>query len=156
MEKILPYLGVEAVYTDRELEKLAVTVPDCRFGSVSYIQKIYGEKFTIEVVGDPDGVVYRQYPEAGTVIERASGRIILYTERKAEAQTVKVPNVTGMTALAANQALINAGLNIRITGTKNYLSGTGATVVSQSLAAGAEVPRGSVVEVNLRYLDDRD
>ena len=156
MEKILPYLGVEAVYTDSELEKLAVTVPDCRFGSVSYIQKIYGEKFTIEVVGDPEGVVYKQYPEAGTVIERASGRIILYTERGAEAETVRVPNVTGMTALAANQALINAGLNIRITGTKNYLSGTGATVVSQSLAAGAEVPRGSVVEVTFRYLDDRD
>lgn len=156
MEKILPYLGVEAVYTDEELEKLTVTVPDCRYGSVSYIKKIYGEKFTFEVIGDPEGVVYKQYPEVGTVIERASGRIILYTERGAEAETVKVPNVTGMTALAANRALINAGLNIRIIGTKNYLSGTGATVISQSIEANTEVPRGSVVEVTFRYLEDTD
>lgn len=156
MEKILPYLGVEAVYTDEELEKLAITVPDCRFGSVSYIQKIYGEKFNIEVVGDPNGVVYKQYPEAGTVIERGSARIILYTERGAQAETVSVPDVMGMTAQAANQTLINAGLNIRIIGTKNYLSGTGATVVLQSIEAGSQVARGSVVEVTFRYLDDRD
>ena len=156
MKKILPYLGVEAVYTDEELQKQTLTVPDCRFGSVSYIQKIYGEKFEIEVVGDPDGVVYKQYPEAGTVIEKASARIILYTDRTAEPETVKVPDVTGMTALAANRALINAGLNIRIVGTKNYLSGSGATVISQSIPANTVVPKGSVVEVHFRYLEDTD
>ena len=31
MEAILPYLGVEAVYSDSELKKTTVTVPDCRF-----------------------------------------------------------------------------------------------------------------------------
>ncbi len=157
MELILPYLGVEAVYTEEELNKLTVTVPDCLYTNVSYATKNCANRgLQVEVVGDPDGVVYKQYPEKGTVLEKAYGKVILYTERKAEPQTVVVPNVTEMTALAANQTLVNAGLNIRIQGTKNYLSGTGATVITQSIAAGTEVPRGSVVEITLRYLDDKD
>ena len=101
-------------------------------------------------------MVIKQYPEAGTVIEKNGGRIILYTDREAEEPTVIVPDVTGMSAVAANQTLINAGLNIRIFGTKNYLSGTGATVISQSIQGGTAVARGTVVEVTFRYLDDED
>ncbi len=157
MEKILPYLGVEAVYTDAELEKLAVKVPDCRFGSVENAKSICeGKGLSVEIVGDPNGIVRRQYPEAGTVLERSFGRVILYTEAGAEPKTVTVPNVTEMTAVAANQMLINAGLNIRIFGTKNYVSGTGATVISQSIAPGTTVERGTVVEVTFRYLDEKD
>jgi beta-lactam-binding protein with PASTA domain len=52
--------------------------------------------------------------------------------------------------------IINAGLNIRIEGTRNYLSGTGAVVVSQSPAAGELVPEGTVVTVTFRYLDETD
>ena len=67
-----------------------------------------------------------------------------------------VPDVTGMTAVAANRVLIDAGLNIRIEGPKNYLSGMGPRVISQSVDKGTEVPRGTVVEVNFRYLDEDD
>ena len=155
METILPYLGVEAVYTEEELEKQAITVADYRYWKAS-VAEYYAERvgLQVEIVGDPDGVIYKQYPEKGTVIEKASGKIIFYTDKSAEPETVRVPDVTGMTALAANQSLINAGLNIRIRGTKNYLSGTGAIVISQSVEAGTELPRGSVVEVTFRYLDD--
>ncbi|MBQ2734914.1 MAG: PASTA domain-containing protein, partial [Clostridia bacterium] len=157
METILPYLGVEAVYSEEELAKKAVSVPDCLYVSASYAKNKCAERgLTVEVVGDPNGIVYKQYPEKGTVVERASGKVVLYTERGAEPETVRVPDVTGMTAVAANQALINAGLNIRIKGTQNYLSGTGATVVSQSVAVGTEVPRGTVIEVTFLYLDDTD
>jgi stage V sporulation protein D (sporulation-specific penicillin-binding protein) len=159
METILPYLGVTAVYTEEELNNMTVTVPNCLYWSVSAATRLCeesGYQLTVEVVGDPDGVVYRQYPEAGTVVEKTSGRIILYTERAAEPKTVKVPDVTGMSAVAANRTLINAGLNIRIRGTKNYLSGTGAVVITQSVESGTEVPKGTVVEVTFRYLDDTD
>ncbi len=157
METILPYLGVEAVYSEEELAKLTVKIPDCRYGNVDYVKKFCKEQYglEVEIIGDGD-VVYAQYPEVGTVVEKVSGRVILYTERGMEPETVKVPDVTGMTALAANRTLIDAGLNIRILGTKNYLSGTGATVISQSIPAGTEVPRGTVVEVTFRYMDGTD
>ena len=47
-------------------------------------------------------------------------------------------------------------LNIRIQGTKNYLSGSGATVVAQEPAAGTEVEAGSVITVTFRYTDLTD
>ena len=159
METILPYLGVEAVYTEQELQKMAIKIPNCINQSGTYAQSVCeGSKYglTVEFVGDPAGVVIKQYPEKGTVVEKEGGRIVLYTDREAEVETVKVPDVTGMSAVAANQTLINAGFNIRILGTKNYLSGTGATVIAQSVEAGAEVPRGTVIEVTFRYLGDED
>jgi beta-lactam-binding protein with PASTA domain len=52
--------------------------------------------------------------------------------------------------------VINAGLNIKIEGTKNYLSGTGATVVAQSPAAGTKVAPGEVVTVTFRYMEDEE
>lgn len=157
METILPYLGVEAVYTEEELEKKTVKIPDCLYVSASYAtSKCEKSGLKVEIVGDPDGIIYKQYPEKGTVVEKESGRVILYTEKKADPETVTVPNVIGMTAVAANQTLVNAGLNIRIQGTKNYLSGTGATVVSQSIESGTVVERGTVVEVTFLYLDDTD
>lgn len=157
METILPYLGVEAVYTDKELEKMAVTVPNFVGYTVnaarSYCQR---NGLSIEFVGPDEGIIRRQYPESGTVVEKNSARILAYTDKETPTETVKVPDVTGMSAVAANQVLINAGLNIRILGTKNYLSGTGATVISQSVEAGEIVPRGTVVEVTFRHLDDKD
>jgi len=139
----------------QELEKQALKVADYRYWRAS-VAETYAKRvgLTVEIVGDPDGVVYKQYPEAGTVIEKASGKIIFYTDKNTEPEMLSVPDVTGMTAVAANQTLVNAGFNIRIKGTKNYLSGTGATVISQSVEKGTLLPRGSVIEVTFRYLDD--
>ena len=164
METILPYLGVEAVYSEAELEKLTVTVPSIagRGWTGSYATKAYPQEkygMNVIVVGDPSDIVYKQFPEAGTVMEKSNSTLILYTGARGgeiEAETVRVPDVTGMSAKAANQALINAGLNIRITGTKNYLTGTTVTVVSQSVEAGTTVPKGTVVEVRFLSLEDED
>ena len=157
METILPYLGVEAVYTESELKNMAKTMPNLIGYSVSaaknYCQKL---GIDIEIVGADEGIIRRQYPEGGTVVEKNSAKILAYVDKETETLTVKVPDVTGMSAVAANQVLINAGLNIRILGTKNYLSGTEATVISQSVAAGEVVPLGTVVEVTFRHLGDKD
>ena len=156
LEQILPYLGVEAVYSDAELEKMAVTVPNLSYWSIAlstnYLDSL---GLSYEIVGD-GSYVTGQVPASGTSMEKADGRVILYTGKEKPAQTVTVPNLLGKTAVAANSMVINAGLNIKIEGTKNYLSGTGATVVSQSPAAGTVVAKGEVVTVTFRYLDDED
>ena len=157
METILPYLGVEAVYTEKELANMATKIPNLVGYTVSaarnYCQR---NGLQIEFVGPDEGIIRRQYPETGVVVEKNSARILAYTDKETETLTVEVPNVIGKTAAVANQILIDAGLNIRILGTKNYLTGTGATVIEQSVAAGEIVPRGTVVEVTFRYLDDKD
>lgn len=152
METILPYLGVEAVYTEEELEKQTVTIPSVVGWTVSAAKRQYESAgICIEVAAGSEGVIKKQYPEAGTVVEKSAARIVVYTGTGGAGETVVVPNLMGMTAKAANYALTNAGLNIRIKGTKNYLSGTGPEVISQSVEAGEEVARGTVVEITLRY-----
>jgi stage V sporulation protein D (sporulation-specific penicillin-binding protein) len=156
LREILPYLGVEAVYTERELANMVVKVPNFVYWSTSLAQK-YAESLDIEIEirGEGDYIV-KQTPAAGAVMEQSGGKIILYAGNDVPEKTVKVPDVTGRTAAAANGMIINAGLNIRIEGTRNYLSGTGAVVVSQSPAAGEIVPEGTVVTVTFRYLDETD
>ena len=145
LETILPYMGVEAVYTDAELETLAVTVPNMIGYNAQQAEaraKDVGVK--VKIVGEGAKVV-RQSPAAGEKMERDGGGLVVYMGDGAQESTVSVPDVTGMTAAAANRVLINAGLNIRITGTKQHLTGSTATVVRQSLAAGESVTEGTVI-----------
>ncbi len=158
MEKILPYLGVEAIYSDKELEKMAVTVPQVLNWSVSAAKKSCESRgLEVVVVGEPVGVVRQMYPAGGTVVEKESGKVYLYTTKdESVRETVTVPRLTDLSAVAANSTLVKNGLNIRIHGTKNYMSGTGAVVVEQSVAPGTVVPKGTVVEVTFRYLNEDD
>ncbi len=156
MKTILPYLGVEAVYTEEELQKQTVTIPSVVGWSVSSARKHCA---SLGITMDPngEGVIKKQSPEAGTVVEKSAARLITYSDgNQGQDDLVTVPNLSGMTAKAANYVLTNAGLNIKISGTKNYLSGTGPEVVAQSVGAGEEVPRGTVIEVTLRYRDEAD
>lgn len=159
METILPYLGVEAVYTEEELAHKVIEAPSVTGWSAAYAQKRYGSQFQIDIVGDEDGVIVGQYPESGTAMERETARLVLYTgKRNSEIvpETVKVLDLTGMTALAAAGKLRELGLNVRIKGTKYYTSGTNASVVSQSVAKGTEVPRGTVIEIRFYSTEDED
>lgn len=145
METILPYMGVEAVYTDKELEELAITVPNMNGYTIEQATAqadLLGVK--LRVVGNGTKVT-GQMPEAGVRMERKGGVLVVYTGDSSGESGVTVPNLMGKTAAAANQLLINSGLNIRIAGTKNHLSGTQATVIGQSHAPGEVVPPGTVI-----------
>ena len=51
---------------------------------------------------------------------------------------------------------MTVSLNIRIAGTNNYMSGSGAVAVAQSHAPGSEVERGTVITVTFRNQDADD
>jgi stage V sporulation protein D (sporulation-specific penicillin-binding protein) len=156
MKTILPYMGVEAIYTEEELANLAVTVPNLRYYSINQAQaSAQRVGLKLKVVGDGEYVL-SQTPMGGSQIERENGVIVVYTGDAVAENTLTVPNVIGMSALSANRYLINTGLNVRIEGTQNYTSGTGAVAVSQSPAAGEQVAPGTVVTVTFRYLDETD
>ncbi len=158
MEEVLPYVGVEAVYSEDEIANKAIKAPAlvwAKTETAKNLAELIG--FEVEIVGDGD-TVKAQSPATGTAVEPGSAKIILYTTDDAvqEKKTVKVPNLSGMTAVAANGTLANLGLNIKISGTNNYLSGKGAVVVEQFPAAGETVDEGTVVNVIFRYLEETE
>ncbi len=159
MERILPYLGVEAKYSESELENMTVTAPGCTGWTGSYAKKTYGDKMEVIIIGDEKDVVYKQYPEKGTVMDKETGKLILYTgssSSEIEAEMVIVPDVTGVSAKAAMQAMINAGLNVRLKGTNHSTTSATVKVVSQSIEKGISVPRGTVVELRFLSYEDED
>ena len=160
LEQILPYYGVEAEYSDKDLDKQTITAPfliQSGVGGATELAEMMG--FKVKVIGDGEKVK-AQSPAPGSQLERGSATIYLYTTDEAvnSEKTVRVPDLISekTTAYAANGMLLNLGLNIKITGTKNYMSGKGAYVVAQDIAPGTEVPIGTVVNVTFRYLDDTD
>ena len=155
METILPYLGVEAIYTEAELAHRTITTPDCLNLTKDSAAKLCRENgIEYEFVGEGE-VVLRQSPSAGTVTE-SSGRVILYLGDETPTATVIVPNVVGMTAAEANRTMIDAGLNLRIRGPGNHPAANGIVAISQSAEAGSELPCGTIVEIWFRSLTDED
>ncbi len=150
VEDTLNYLGVERRYNEKDLEMLAeeVYVPDVRDKSVEEAKKVLKEKgLEWKIEGDNkgnDAVVKQQTPKAGASIAKNSV-IIVYTNTPEQEKMVKVPDLTKKTVDEATQALNNAGLNIKINGIGNAMT--------QSFEPEKEVPEGTVVEVDFRYLD---
>ena len=156
MRNALPYLGVEPVYTDKELANMAVTTPSLTgWYATSAETTAASLGFEVEIVGE-GSIVRFQSPAAGTKVETAKAKIILYTEAEMERSTVTVPDLLGKSAVAANEALANRKLNIRIEGTNNYLSGSGAVAIAQSPTAGTEVEVGTVITVTFRNQEEGD
>ncbi len=156
MRDALPYLGVEAEYTDKELANLALTTPSL-VGWYSSLAATQAELdgFEVEIIGE-GSIVRAQYPAPNTKVESANAKLILYTETDLAPTMVKVPDLLGKTAVSANEVLANHKLNIRIEGTNNYLSGTGAVAIAQSHEPGSEVPVGTVITVTFRNRDAED
>ncbi len=156
MRDVLPYLGVEPVYTDKELANMALTTPSVTGWYASTAETTAATLgFEVEIVGE-GSIVRAQSPAAGTRVESAQAKIILYTETGMEKTTATVPDVLGKSAVSANEILANRKLNIRIEGTNNYLSGSGAVAISQYPAAGSEVEIGTVVTVTFRNQEEED
>ena len=156
MRDVLPYLGVEAVYTEKELANMAVEAPSL-VGWYASVAKSQAETlgFEVEIVGS-GSYVRAQSPAPYTMMESHNAKLIFYTETDMEKTTVTVPDLSGKTAVAANEILANFGLNIRIAGTNNYMSGSGAVAIAQSHAPGSEVERGTVITVTFRNQDADD
>ena len=152
MENVLPYIGVEKDVSQDN----SVKVPYLTGMSIEEAI-LQAEDYEYEVIVKGDGkYVTNQIPKGSTVIDRTNKVITLYTGDVAEEQSVTVPNLVGKGAFAANQMLVNAKLNICIDGTDNYMSGTGAIVIEQSIPAGTKVSPGTVVTVTFRYMDPDD
>ncbi len=156
LENILPQMGVKAEYSESELKRLAYTVGSYRTWSVDEaVADLEEDGIEVVVIGD-GSKVESQMPAAGKKIEKvypAKGRVYLYTADEKPQNEVKVPDFTGMKPAQANGSVINCGLNIRVQGTNNYLTGDDVVVVEQSIAAGTMVKRGEVITLTFRHME---
>lgn len=143
MADILPYLGFEPSYTEEQLQKLAITVPDTVGSAIADAKgKITTQKLEYKVVGNGEKVV-RQLPAAGSKVI-SGGVVILYTEDGAEVTKATVPNFKGLSAPDVNAAAARAGVNVEFSG--NTSTG-GLKAYKQSVEAGKEVDAGTVITV---------
>ena len=150
---VLPYLGIEPEYTDEELAKLEVKLPNYRGLSLDEaIMRLSEAGFSYEIVGSGTSVI-SQVPPANSTLSKDNGVVILYTSETAEEKNAVVPNILGMTAAQANKELANAGFNIHLEGA---LNGSGAIVMSQSLEAGTIAPKGTVITVEIQHTNFTD
>lgn len=145
MSDVLPYLGYEASYSEDELKKLSITVPETVGMPIADAKtKISNGKLQYQVIGSGETVL-RQLPEAGNQVING-GLVILYTDETNE-KTVTVPNLIGLTATEANKIAASSGINIEFSGNT---TSSGLKSYRQSIEPGQSVDAGSIVTVYFR------
>lgn len=144
MKQILNYLGVERKYTEEELEKIDTTAPNVTGKTVEEAKSsLEGEDLNYKVMGSGDTVL-EQIPAFGEAIPQG-GTVVLYTDTESTSETVEVPDLTGMSLAAANQAAVDSGVQILVTGAA--LTSDNPVSQTQDIEAGTKVRPGTVITV---------
>ena len=154
LEEILPYLEVEAIYTEEEESARSFVVPNCVGWERERAEELLAQSgFEVRFVGEGTSIT-AQLPAANSVVLRQGATIVL-TLGSAEQELLPVPELVGLTAAEANRMLIDMGLNISVKGAKDYLINQ-KTVSEQYPIAGTQVPRGTVVILRFPYEEIRE
>lgn len=143
MGEILPYLGIEPVYSAAEQSKQNVTVSSITgYDITEAAVKLQRSGLKIKTVGTGDTVV-SQFPTSGQKVT-AGSIVVAYTE-KGDSTMVTVPNLLNKSPTAVETTLINRGLNLKEEGA--YSGNSNVRVYKQSPNAGDKVPMGTVITV---------
>ncbi len=149
MGEILPYLGVEARYTDEEFGNLDVAAPSVVGLTLDEaIAAIEESGLEYSVIGSEEGstLVREQTPEVGTTLPK-DGSVVLYTEGFSQEEAVTpVPDFSGMDLVNASYLAAINGLQISVSGSSSGL------VSTQNIAVGQNVRIGTVIA--LTFVDN--
>lgn len=150
MQDILPYMGIEKIYSEEELKTLDLKVPELIGKPINNAKNIaISESLNPVVIGKGETVI-AQLPDPSGQIPKG-GTVVLYTDEESKSQTVKVPKLTGLSVFETNKSAISSKLNIKLAG--NDLTDSDVISVSQSIAEGTEVPPGTVITVRFIHKD---
>lgn len=147
LSEILPYLGVpsDEDASSNTNPSNSIVVPDIRNKTVAEAEKILksaGFNTKSYVDGDPNNVlVADQTPKPGNSLLKNS-MIILYGQGSNISTSVTVPDLRGMSASEAINALKSKNLNINIEGS--------GSVTTQDYAKDEQVPEGTIIKVTLK------
>ena len=150
--EILPYLGVQPVYTDAELEKLDVKIPDLANKNLTDATNTLKSSGLKIITFGSGSTVTGQVPAADESMPK-DGTVIVYT---GGAQVVQcaVPNLNGLTPEQVNSTLAAANLNEKLVGIAQ--DDTGETAYEQDYAEGTKVNPGTVITVKFRSTQVQD
>lgn len=154
MGEILPVLGVEPDYTAAQLAGADAAVPNVVGQDLETAKaRLENAGFAFRTVGS-GAEVTAQTPEGGAIVPNNASIVLYLGEEKSDTLRT-VPNVVGMTAAEANQALTNAGLIMRVAGATSTDSGN-VRAISQDREEGTELSPGSVITVRFGDSSVRD
>ena len=146
MGEILPYLGIEPVYTEAEKANVSVTVPAVTGQDLTTARvSLQRGGFAVKVIGNGNSVV-SQFPQNPSKIQKG-GIIVLYTESGTDSMMVSVPDVLNYSPSQAESTLNGLGLNVEFTGVSK--NNSDAVVSAQSIPSGDKIPMGTTVQITL-------
>lgn len=147
---ILPYMGVEAQYTDEEEANLDKSVPSITGMSVDAAKKALEDAgFNYRVLGAGSEVT-NQLPSAHAVIA-AGSQIIIYADAEPSASLEDMIDLTDLTYSIARDRLSYYGLFIS---TDSSVSDPDTQrVTAQSIEIGTKIEHGTVINVSLASND---
>lgn len=140
----LQYLGVQPDYTNVDMATVNVEMPNLHGMTEQQAAEVLAaQSLTYRVVGSGDTVT-GQIPSSFSLLPGKS-EVILYMGEDVPTDMVTVPYLYGLTPWEANLLIQNSGLYLQTRGS----SFSWATVTEQDYPAGTEVPRGTLITVEM-------
>lgn len=144
LSDVLPYMGYFPEYTEEELEKVAISVPNVEYTDIEDAKKtLQNNDLKPIVVGNGKNVVH-QMPVSGSTSRGST--VVLYTDENYSPEMTNVPPISELTVEEAKKALADAGLNLNPNGAAAFEEGAIAGY-DQSVGVGQSVEKGTVVSV---------
>ena len=142
MSDVLPYLGIEKVYTEAEIKELDTITGAYIDMTVEEAEiKIKNSSLNFRVEGKGKKVV-GQNPSAYSAIPK-EGTVILYTEDDMKIEEVSVPDFSNLSLADVNALAAEYNLNICIEGIN--VNDSGSYVKKQDIPAGEKVEPYTVI-----------
>lgn len=145
---IMPYLGIEPVYSNEESSRAEHAVPNLVGMTEEEAEaalKEVGMDYRTRGKYDSDTVT-DQIPAAGTKLQ-ANSQVILYMGGEQSGEPVIVPNLNGLTPQECREKLHSRGLYLKRMGIPNKNTSQGTRPLRQYPESGTEVSEGTVVTV---------
>ena len=143
-EDILPYLGVEGEYSEEDMSRVAVRMPNVTgMTETEAAARLKENYLTYRIIGDGDKIV-GQIPAHGRELP-GNSTVLLYTDDSMPTDQVTVLDLKGLTVAQANRVLADCGLYMQAKGVDSTASYVVAS--QQDIAPGTQVARGTMIVV---------
>ena len=153
MADVLPYLGVKRQFSEDDIAGKEIVMADYSGMTADQAQKCLKQDSLTAVLSGRSETVTGQLPAPGQTVPGGS-RVLLFFGESPEAETVAVPDFSGMNRQQASDAAGALGLYILVTG--NDEISPNVTVTAQSAAKETTVPAGTTITLEFTDTTARD